>query len=211
MTKAAFAMFVSMLLVSLALAAGSTGYKKAYFGATKPGSWAQYLMRTEGQAEMTYVNTRLPDVSGQQRVEVRIEYMQKGKLIPAFTDYTLKAGYSLEKDALGFGKAIVAMSSRQPGANAYEMPESLLDSVRKSMPDYAASAEYVGTENIGGKVSDHYRYVQRHPGSPAQIETGEIWLNETVPFGLVRQQAVTKEESGKVISQFDMLLVDNHK
>jgi hypothetical protein len=77
------------------------------------------------------------------------------------------------------------------------------------MPDYAASAQFVGTENIGGKVSDRYKYTQRHPGNPGQIETGELWLNASVPFGLVRQKAMTKEESGKVVSQFDMLLVDS--
>jgi hypothetical protein len=209
MAKAALAIIAWMAVAGVAFGADPAGYKKAYFAATKPGSWAQYTMRVEGQADMGYVNTRLADEAGQQRVEIRVEYMLQGKLTPAYTDYVLKAGYSLEKDALGFGKALVAMSSRQPGAPAYVMPPDALDSARKTMPDYATSAVFVATENIGGKVSDRYRYTQKHPGNPAQIETGEIWLSETVPFGLVKQKATTKEESGKLISQFDMLLIDS--
>jgi hypothetical protein len=209
MTKAAAVAFASILSLNVVSAVAATGYQKAYFGATKPGSWAQYTMRVEGQPDMGYLSTRLPDEAGQQRVEVRIEYMSEGKLTSAYTGYALKAGYSLENDALGFGKALVSMSSRTPGTKPYVMPAAALDSARKTMPDYAASAQFVGTENIGGKVSDRYKYTQRHPGNPAQIETGEIWLNETVPFGLVKQKAMTKDESGKLVSQFDMLLVDS--
>ena len=209
MTKAAAVAFASILSLNVVSAVAATGYQKAYFGATKPGSWAQYTMRVEGQPDMGYLNTRLPDEAGQQRVEVRIEYMSEGKLTSAYTGYVLKPGYSLENDALGFGKALVSMTSRTPGTKPYVMPVAALDSARKTMPDYAASAQFVGTENIGGKVSDRYKYTQRHPGNPAQIETGEIWLNETVPFGLVKQKAMTKDESGKLVSQFEMLLVDS--
>jgi len=209
MAKVALAICVWMASAGVVSAADAAGYRKAYFGATKPGSWAQYTMKVEGQADMGYLSTRLADEAGQQRVEILIEYMLQGKLTPAYTDYVLKAGYSLEKDALGFGKALVAMSSHQPGSPTYDMPPDVLDNSRKTMPDYGASAQFVGTENIGGKLSDRYRYAQKHPGNPAQIETGEIWLNDTVPFGLVKQKAATREESGKLISQFEMLLIDS--
>jgi hypothetical protein len=209
MVKAALAAFVALVAVSLTPTAGAAGYQKAYFGATKPGSWAQYVMKVDGQPDMDYLSTRLPDAGGQQRIEIRIQYMAAGKLTEAFTDFVLKQGYSLEADALGFGKALATMSTRTPGTKAYPMPAAALDNARKTMPDYAVSAEFIGTENIGGKVSDRYRYTQRHPGSPAQIETGELWLSDTVPFGLVKQKATNKEESGKVVSQFEMLLVDS--
>jgi len=209
MKTVAFLTALLLSLFTLAVGAANDGYKKSYFGATRVGSWAQYTMKTEGQPDMAYTNARLPDVDGHQRVEVRVEYMLQGKLIPMFTSYTLKNGYALETDALGFGKAITAMSSRQPGTPAQEMPAAMLDAVRKTMPDYVASAQFVGTENVGGKMSDRYRYTQHHPGTPAQIESGELWLNDSVPFGLVRQTAVTKDESGKVVSRFEMLLVDS--
>jgi hypothetical protein len=118
MTKAALALFASMLSLGIASAAGAAGYQKAYFSATKPGSWAEYTMKVEGQPDMGYLSTRLPDDTGQQRVEIKVDYMSEGKVTSAFTGYVLKPGYSLESDALGFGKALVSMSTRIPGSKA---------------------------------------------------------------------------------------------
>ena len=209
MIRIAIAVFVWLALTGTSFGAESSGYRKAYFGATKPGAWAQYTMKVDGQADMGYVTTRLADEAGQQRVQSRVEYIMSGATNTAYTDYVLKPGYSLESDALGFGKALVGMSSSMPGSKPIVMPPAVVDSARKSMPDYAASARFIGTDNIGGKLSEHYSYTQKHPGNPAQIETGEIWLNDSVPFGLVKQKAVTTEESGKVVSKMEMLLVDS--
>jgi hypothetical protein len=209
MTRVLLAVVVSMALTGTSSGADSNGYRKPYFGATKPGAWAQYTMKIEGQADVGYVTTRLADERGQQRVQTRIEYIAAGATTTASTDYVLKPGYSLESDALGFGKALVGMSSAMAGTKPNVMPAAVVESARKTMPDYAASARFIGTENIGGKVSEHYSYTQKHPGNPAHIEAGEIWLNDSVPFGLVKQKAVTTEESGKVVSRMEMLLMDS--
>ena len=127
------------LVASAATAADSSGYKKAYFEATVPGSWAQYTFKTEGQADMDYKNTRLTDAGGSQRVEVSVEYVMQGKVNTSFSAYTLKSGYSLQTDALGFGKAVTGMSIRQPGKPATEMPAATLDVVRKSFSGSSAA------------------------------------------------------------------------
>ncbi len=209
MTRFAFALCAALCSIGVAAGADPTGYRKAYFGPTKPGSFAQYTMKIEGQPDMGSRATRLPDEGGQQRVQMRIDYQAGGAPTIAFTNYSLKPGYSLETDALGYGKALAAMSVSSPGAKPTAMPAAALENARRTMPDYAASAVFIGTDNVGGRETGHYRYVQRHPGTPEQIETGEIWLNETVPFGLVKQKAVTAEPSGKVVSQFELLLVDS--
>ena len=122
MTRVVLAVIVSIALTGTSFGADSTGYRKPYFGTTKPGAWAQYTMKTEGQADMGYVTTRLADERGQQRVQTRIEYMVSGATTTAQTDYVLKPGYSLESDALGFGKALVAMSSSTPGRHRRRRP-----------------------------------------------------------------------------------------
>ena len=61
MTKAAVAAFATILSLNVVSAVAATGYQKAYFGATRPGSWAQYTMRVEGQPDMGYLSTRLTD------------------------------------------------------------------------------------------------------------------------------------------------------
>ena len=81
------------------------------------------------------------------------------------------------------------------------------DLVLKLCDADAAIAEDYFTKVTGELLENAFKFSA--PGSPVQVETGEIWLNETVPFGLVKQKAVTKEESGKLVSQFEMLLVDS--
>jgi hypothetical protein len=208
MSRFVLALSLALAYAGSAMAADATGWRKPYFAATTPGAWAQYTMKTEGQADMDYVNRRLPDDAGRQRVQVRVDYMLAGKLTGAITEYTLEPGYSLQDDALGFGKALAAMRIATADTKPVAVAPAVLAGARATMPDYARTAQYVNTENIGGKVSDHYRYTQRYVSS-RQIETGEIWLCETVPFGLVKQKAVTRDEAGKVVSRFEMLLADS--
>jgi hypothetical protein len=201
---------IALLAAGAASGADSTGYRKAYFGATKVGAWAQYTMLVDGQTNIGSRATRLADAYGQQQLEVRVKVMMQGKLTPSFTVYALQEGYSLENDALGFGKAVVAATTRQEKTDPRSMDSEMLAIMRKTMPDYAASARFVGTEKIGGKLCDRYTYTNRYPGNPAaQIETGELCLDATVPFGLVHQKAVTRDESGKFVSRFDMRLVES--
>src|SRR5262249_44896181 len=91
----------ALLAAGSALAADSIGYRKAYFGATKPGAWAQYTMRVEGQPELRMRSTRLADANGEQHLEARLDVKVQGKAEASFTEYTLQKGYSLENDALG--------------------------------------------------------------------------------------------------------------
>lgn len=209
MTKAILFLLWAMLNSLTASATDGTGFKAAYFGATKVGAWARYSMKIEGQVDMGIVKTRVPDASGQQGVEVRSEYMVQGKLSQAQTNFVMKAGYSLEVDALGYGKALVAMRTSVPGAQGAPLPAAAVAGAGKAMPDYAAHVRFVGTETVADKATDHYQYVLPPTGTPAQIETGDLWLNASVPFGLVRQRATTKDTAGKVMSKTEMLLTAN--
>src|SRR3954463_7837044 len=115
MNRLALTLCIALGSIGIAAAADPSGYRKAYFGATKAGAFAQYAMKVDGQPDIGSTVTRLPDDNGQQRVQVRIEYQAAGTPSVAFTDYVLKPGYSLESDALGYGKALVAMSASAPG------------------------------------------------------------------------------------------------
>ena len=190
-------------------APGASGFQKPYFGATKPGTFARYTMSMPNfpDSKMTY--TRLPDEGGKNRMQIEAEFTTEGQASTSWTDYTLKAGYSLEKDAISFGKAVVAMTIKAGGGQTVEMQPEVLENVRKSMSDYGSVSKFVGSETVAGKSCDRYKYAIKHPGNPVQLETGELWLNDSVPFGLVKQTGVTKEPSGKVISQFEIKLTES--
>ena len=76
------------------------------------------------------------------------------------------------------------------------------------MATYAATATFKGTETIEGKPCDHYSYTRGKKGD-AQFEKGDIWLNPTVPFGVVKHTMTFTDPSGKVLWTVDSRLVDS--
>ena len=184
-------------------------YRSDYFRATKPGAWAKYRMTALGAPEGFTTYTRLPDKGDQQRLQLRVDFTAEGEKKTGYTDSTLKSGYSLQEDALGFGKAIESASVWEEGASAEVLDEEVLEDMRQTTPDFAPTATFVATETVLGKTCDRYKYTQKHPGDPEQIETGDIWLNETVPFGLVRQAGEARDSAGAFLTRFEMTLVDS--
>jgi hypothetical protein len=186
-----------------------TGYRKAYFGATKPGAWAKYRMTALGAPEGFTTYTRLPNEGGHPRLQVRMDITAEGEKRTTYTDCILETGYSFQQDALSFGKAIESVSVWEEGATAEELDDDDLQEMRNTTPDFAPTARFVATEIVLGRSCDRYKYSRTHPGDPEQIEKGDIWLDETVPFGLVRQTGTTRDPSGRFLSRFEMTLVDS--
>lgn len=201
---------LAILLAASTLAAVEpAGYKKAYFGATKPGTWAKYTMKMPTFPDSFTTYTRLSDEDGYPRLETRSEFTTEGQASTSFNDYKLAKGFSLEKNALDFGKAIVGMTIRAGDGEPMVMEPAVLENIRTGMSAYGPVAKFVATETVAGKICDRYTYALKHPGNPVQLEAGELWLSDAVPFGLVRQTGVTKEPSGKVLSEFEIILTDS--
>jgi hypothetical protein len=85
------------------------------------------------------------------------------------------------------------------------MPDVTIKGI-SSVPPFAATATFKGTETVGGKLSDHYSYTRA--GDP-YTETGDVWLNAGVPFGVVKQTTTTTDAAGKVMWTTESLLVSS--
>ena len=199
------------LLSFAALAAGQdpAGFQKAYFGATPVGAWATYRMTSPGAQEGSTTFTRLADEDGQQRLRVRVEFTANGRRNTANSEYTLEKGFSLEKDAIGFARAVDSAVTWQGNDPPEELPDEALDDIQAMAPDFGDRARFVAAETVSGRKCDHYHYTQKHPGDPETFETGEIWLDPTVPFGVVRQTGELTDSRGRFISSYAMLLLDS--
>ena len=205
--KAKAAILVFSLMGSALAGAGAAGFQKKYFAATRPGAWAKYVMTVGGKSESVTLYTRLPDDKGRQRLQVRTDFTSgTNQGTWSVSDYRLKTGYSLEDDALDYGRATEGLTMQAKGSQQVKMNASMLKAMVENMPDYSRSAVFVSTETVNGLACDRYKYTQKHPSSPVQIESGELWLNETVPFGLVRQRVVFDEATGKRLSDYEMNL-----
>jgi hypothetical protein len=181
-----------LLVVSLAMSsmASAAGWKKAYFGATKPGTWSRYIDHSSDPAnvDMTVTLTRLGDDQGRPQIELKMD--SKGKYPLVLNRYTMKSGFSVDRDLLDYGPSIVG------GAGGDADTQTVLDAntvklIAQNMPAYGTAVTFKGSEVVDGKKTDRYSYSIKRPGN--STETGDLWLSDTVPFGVVRNTFTIKE------------------
>jgi hypothetical protein len=207
-SMAAAALTLAPMADSASAAEKTRGYRASYFGATTPGSWSRYSMTSDGKTESAYTYRRLPDEGGQSRIELRVDFTA-GPFQGTWSknQYLLGRDYRLEDDALSFSKHCVRLLMQSDKMDQMqEMDAATLPNIVAAGIDYAASVNFAGTEKIEGRDCDHYTY---HYVSTEQNSTtydGELWMNPSVPFGLVRESASLKSEVGPA-SKYSMTLV----
>jgi hypothetical protein len=200
-----------LLVVSLAglLAPPLTaaGWNKAYFAATKPGSFATARMTSNVSPASTSTLMRLADENGQIVIEQKTDFGDK-KTPKTTNRYVLAKGFDGDRDLIDYMKGLVASRYAVGASTTYQdMPGPAIDAMKK-MPTYAEHAEFKGTETVAGKPCDHYTYTRSAPGDP-QLLSGEVWLNPDVPFGVVKETTKTTDPSGKVLFTTESVLTDS--
>jgi hypothetical protein len=198
-----FCLSLGMLLLA-AVAEGA--WKKAYFGATPPGSWARYTDRVTGEnaSSMTSTSTRLADDGGRPRIEVLTEF-GNAQYPPSTTVYTLSKTFDLTHDLIDLGKGLVAVGTAYGGATT-TLPDATVQLMRKGMPEYGPVVSFREEQKIDGRSCDHYAYVIRRQTPQQETETGELWLSDAVPFGLVRQSATTTNAQRRAVQTYERKL-----
>ena len=203
MRRVLIALFVVLLAPMLAAA----GWNKAYFAATKPGSWATIRVTSTITSPYTTTSTRMPDVDGRVVIEQRTEFGDSASP-PATMRYELAKGFNADRELIDHLKAVVAASAKTGTDDAFTVLPADTVAALKTTATYAATATFKGTETIEGKPCDHYSYTRGKKGD-AQFETGDIWLNPTVSFGVVRHTMTVTDPSGKELWTGDSRLVDS--
>jgi hypothetical protein len=199
-----------LALVTLLLASASVlsaaGWNKPYFAATKPGSFATYKTTSTVGPASTYTMTRLADRNGQVVLDSYSEYSDK-VTPPSTTRYELAKGFDPDRDLIDYMKHLVGMSMSLGKDGKFDpLPAEALVNIT-GMETYAATAVFKATEMVDGKSCDHYTYTRDNKTFPT-IETGDIWLNASVPFGIVKHTTTEKDRaSGKVAYTTETVLV----
>lgn len=184
-----------------------SAYRAAYFAATVPGAWSRYTVTSNGRTESAYTYRRLPDEDGHARVELRTDFTSGASQGTWSTNrYVLARSFRLEDDALSFSKHCEGLFMRTDTmAEEQELPKATLPNIIASAIDYARSVKFAGTETIEGRECDHYTYRYVSKEKNRTIYDGEVWLNASVPFGLVRESASIKPKFGPS-SKYSMTL-----
>jgi hypothetical protein len=190
-----------------AFAGGKAGYRAPYFAATTPGAWSRYAMTSDGKTESAYTYRRLPDEEGRARVELKVDFTA-GQFEGTWSTnrYVLSKDFRLEDDALSFSRHCARLLMQSDKMDKMmEMDAATLPNIVDAAIDYASSVKFAGTEKVEGRDCDHYTYHYVSTEKNPTTYDGELWMNASVPFGLVRESASLKSEAGPE-SKYSMTL-----
>jgi len=209
--KHRLALAVALLWCAWPASGETPGFKKAYFGATRPGTFAHQKATDETGAVTDTTYARLADVAGERVIEMNYEIVSgqfKGTTLA--TGCLLPATFALESDAIDFqGHARRCVYGTGQGKPT-EYPAATMKAIASSMTNYAAMVTFKGTETVDGKPADRYGYEYKasYKNIPATT-TGDLWLSDAVPFGVVKEVMTMRDASGKTLTRIETVLVQS--
>ena len=193
-----------LLALSVAVPLHAGGFKKPYFGLTKPGSWAKYAVKdAHNGTSYTATYVRLPDAGGNMIFETTTEFPREANTPTNTTRFEVPATFDVAKNGISFAKYTVAASGWSPNGEVVPVSAGALERMHEQLPDYDSVVTFRGTENLSGRSVDRYTYVVSAPRGMRQ--SGELWLSDDVPFGLVREVS-TSEYQGTVLAKSELTL-----
>ena len=210
MRKTLVAFGLSASLATAAAGADLATLTKAYFSATKPGSWARYEQTTTDSKGKTSVIemtvARLENEGGNVWLEIRIDPKAGSKQKAQTTRYLLNPEFQPEKNPLNFVNYIERVITQEDGKKAAEMPWQMLKPMMQSvlgMVDFGSDVTGKGTQTVDGKTCDRYGLTGRYEFKILFISMkgtyeSDLWLSDSVPFGRVKESDVVKDDKGNV-------------
>jgi hypothetical protein len=207
MRRSLFVFLMLLLALPIATSAFAAGWKQAYFGNTPPGTWARYA-ETSPEMHMTTTMTRLSDDDGSARIDLEVQFANK-QYPPVRNHYTLKPGFALDRRLIDYMSNITSGSAVSGDGDPTVFDAATVAAIVKSSPQYEPVVTFKGSENTSGHQTDRYGYTLHHPGDPETIETGDLWLSQGVPFGVVKQSSVTKDAKGHMTTRYERVLVES--
>jgi hypothetical protein len=209
--KQRLALAVALLWCAWPAVAVEPGFKKPYFGATKPGTVAHQKATDEKGGVTEYTYSRLADVAGEPVIELRYEIVSgEFKGTKSITGCLVPSTFPLESDVIDFQVHARRCVWSTDGAHATEYPAATMKAIAAAMTNYAAIVTFKGTETVDGKPADHYGY--QYKGSFKNVPTtttGDLWLSDAVPFGLVKEVMTSRDASGKTMTRIETLLAES--
>jgi hypothetical protein len=200
--------WVLLSFLSLALSARGGDLSKNYFGATKVGAWSEYMLTSPDGSKSAFSYQRNADDDGHPVLELAVKVIAgPGKDSKSKTGYILPHGFNFERDGLNYGRFAERMTMNYGGT---EMPvdANTLEAIRQGTKDFKGALTFEASEKVDGRICDRYAYSIKIVGPNPTQETGKVWVDPSVPFGIVRQAARATDPSGKTVVEFDMRLTD---
>lgn len=183
---------------------------KAYFTATKQGSWAKYEQTTtdpKGKTSVVEMTVaRLENEGGSVWLEVRIDPKAGSKQKAQTMRYLLNPAFQPEKNALNYVNHIERVIVQEDGQKAAELPWEMLRPMMQSvlgMVDFGSEVTEKGPDTVDGKPCGRFGLSGRYELKILFVTMkgtyeSDIWLSDLVPFGRVKEIDVMKDDKGNV-------------
>lgn len=181
---------------------------KNYFGATKPGAWSEYTLTSPDGSKAAYSYQRGADSDGQPVIELEVKILAgPGKDTKSKTNYFMPRDFNFERDGLNYGRLAAKMTMNYGGTEMAVDPKTL-EMIKQGTKDFRGALTFEAPEKVDGHGCDRYAYAMKIGGPNPTQETGHLWLDPSVPFGMVRQTARVTDPAGKLVSEFEMRVSD---
>ena len=212
---------LALAFAPAAPAADLATFQKAYFGSTKPGSWAKYEQTSTDpkgkvrKSEMTL--SRLGGDGDATWFEIRSVPKEGTKGKPTTIKYLLSTDFQVEKNALDYMKHVESMILQADGEEAMEYPPEMMRQAAAAFVtnvDYGASVTSLGGCSAEGRSGEKYAIqgsfdvkvlFVRMKGT---TET-ELCMSDAVPFGRLAEKTVTKDDKGRLTGTTESRLLDS--
>ncbi len=194
-------------LIAIAATTARAGeLKKDYFGATIAGAWAEYETEASDGSKWTSTDQRQADDDGHVVVEESVKITAgAGAGTDSKNIYMLPKGFNLTRDWLSYGKFTEKMTMKF-GTTVMPVAEGTLEAIRKASKDYRGAVVFEATEQIDGHACDRYAYAIAIAGPNPNRETGHVWLDASVPFGVVKQSGKFEHTEAPAASSYELKL-----
>ena len=199
------------LVLALALpgpVSGASRWKKPYFKATPPGSWARTRMVNTVNGDVTEnTSRRLPDEDGRVVLETSFEITSgQFKGTKSVSRSVMKAGFLFETEGLSYMRWVEKLKSTGGEGQEFEMDAETVRIVAADALDYGALVAFKGTETVDGKACDRYAWSYVDPALGKR--DGEYWLSDQVPFAVVKEVS-SGTDATKTPYRFESRLVES--
>jgi hypothetical protein len=188
--------FVALALsASAAVIGGPSHWKKPYFTATKPGTFARSQGVDAVSGDVTEaVLTRLPDEDGRVVFERSDEFKTgRFKGTKSVSRYVMKPGFPMDLEGLSYMRWAGKVQWRDGSGTVTDGDAATVEAIASQGTDFGAIAVFKGTETFDGKSCDHYAYTAA--SGPGKVN-GELWLSDQVPFATVKETLRGKDATG---------------
>jgi hypothetical protein len=199
--------FMPVFLVLVA-SAGAGDLRQNYFGGTTPGAWSEYVLTSPDGSKSEYSYEREADADGRAVLAVQVKIIAgPGKDTTSKTNYILPKDFSFEREGLNYGRFAEKMTMVYGGTEMV-VDAKTLETIRQGTKNFAGALAFEASESVDGRLCDRYGYGIKIGGPNPTQETGKLWMNPAVPFGIVRQEARMTDLQGKLVTEFDMRLTN---